>query len=550
MPLYSETVAFAGARQRASSCPPATWTPSCPAPACSRARPLRRTMLVEEEQAWLETLRARGCARRSTAATTSLRSALLDLRALSVGLPVSVAGWTDRWRYAWPRDVSFVATALARVGHPEHAAEQLAFLQGCSATTAGSRRATTCTRRRTPDDRVAQLDGSAWSVWGAQPARPGRPGPRRGAARRRCGPMLVRSAPAAARLRSTPATAPAAGVVGLLGARRAHGDPGHGGRRCSPGCAAPPSVLPLVGEMALADRTRAASDAAGPPGARAVRRRRGYPRLLGGSAADAAVTFLVAPIGPTGADDEVLAAMRPRAGRDGPPGRRAWRPGVDWKNDGISWTPETALFAAAWAATGHRDRAESLLALARRPPHRRRVVPREGAPRRPPGRGGPAGVDGGARRHRPARAGARVRRWALLPGAVRSLVPSRVLAGRRRTAVGGRRRAEPTAARCRRALVVVGAPGLAWSDLDRGDLPALDAMAGEGAVGSLTVRAVRSRVVRGRRLAHPVGRAPCRRRPGPVPRAAARRRRVGAALGGVPRRRGRRLVRRPPGHAR
>ena len=36
-------------------------------------------------------------------------------------------------------------------------------------------------------------------------------------------------------------------------------------------------------------------------------------------------------------------------------------PGVGWKDDGISWTPETALFAAAWAAIGHHDRAESLL---------------------------------------------------------------------------------------------------------------------------------------------------------------------------------------------
>jgi hypothetical protein len=42
-------------------------------------------------------------------------------------------------------------------------------------------------------------------------------------------------------------------------------------------------------------------------------------------------------------------------------------------------------------------------------------------------------------------------------------------------------------------LVIVGAPGLAWSDLDRDDLPALGAMAEDGAVGSLTVRGVRSR---------------------------------------------------------
>ena len=42
-------------------------------------------------------------------------------------------------------------------------------------------------------------------------------------------------------------------------------------------------------------------------------------------------------------------------------------------------------------------------------------------------------------------------------------------------------------------LVVVGAPGLAWSDLAGGDLPALDAMTEQGALGSMTVRAVRTR---------------------------------------------------------
>jgi len=41
-------------------------------------------------------------------------------------------------------------------------------------------------------------------------------------------------------------------------------------------------------------------------------------------------------------------------------------------------------------------------------------------------------------------------------------------------------------------LVVVGAPGLAWSDLDGGNLPALDALIRDGALGSMTVRAVGS----------------------------------------------------------
>lgn len=42
-------------------------------------------------------------------------------------------------------------------------------------------------------------------------------------------------------------------------------------------------------------------------------------------------------------------------------------------------------------------------------------------------------------------------------------------------------------------IVIVGAPGLAWSDLERDDLPALTAMLEQGASGSLTARAVRSR---------------------------------------------------------
>ena len=99
-----------------------------------------------------------------------------------------------------------------------------------------------------------------------------------------------------------------------------------------------------------------------------------------------------------------------------------------------------------------------------------------------------------------------MRRWAVLA----ALAVLAVLTG---APTAGAAADDPASAR----LVVVGAPGLAWSDLDGGDLPALDAMAGEGAVGSLTVRAVRSRacaidgwltVSAGRRAADRPG--PCR----------------------------------------
>ena len=90
-------------------------------------------------------------------------------------------------------------------------------------------------------------------------------------------------------------------------------------------------------------------------------------------------------------------------------------------------------------------------------------------------------------------------------------------------------------------LVVVGAPGLSWSDLDGGDLPGARRHGrAKARVGSMTVRAVRSRscAVDGW-LTLSAGRRAGRRRRA-VPRAAAGRRRPCAALGRVPRGRGRR----------
>jgi len=80
-----------------------------------------------------------------------------------------------------------------------------------------------------------------------------------------------------------------------------------------------------------------------------------------------------------------------------------------------------------------------------------------------------------------------VRRWAVLAAfAVTGVVTA--LAGAPTAGVASTA-ADPASPR----LVVVGAPGLSWSDLDGGELPELDALAEQGALGSLTVRAVRSR---------------------------------------------------------
>jgi glucoamylase len=355
VPLYSETVGFTGGGSR-ELVPTGQPHLVVPGTRVLASRP-QTGLLVEQEQAWLET--SAGWARRGLDAKADdgrLRSALLDLRALSVALPVSVAGWTERWRYAWPRDVSFVASALARVGHPEHAAAQLAFLQRVQRPDGWFEARYDITTRQAPDNRVAQLDGSGWSVWAASQLAQHAPDR---AVELLAGvrPMLVRSSRRLlASLDARTALPPASSDYWELVERRLTLGTA---AAVLAGLRSASEVLPLVGEMALADRTLEASDLL----ARQVRRHfgpGGYPRLPGGSAADAAVTFLVAPIGPTVADSEVVAALdRAQASMVRPAGGLA--PGADWKNDGVSWTPETALFAAAWAATGNHDRARALL---------------------------------------------------------------------------------------------------------------------------------------------------------------------------------------------
>ncbi|WP_345202832.1 hypothetical protein [Fodinibacter luteus] len=353
VPLYSETVVLAGGGSRLLV-PVGQLDVVVPGTRVVAGRP-QTGRLLEDEQEWLGTC-APWVRRGLDAPDGLLRSALLDLRALSVGLPVSVAGWSDRWRYAWPRDVSFVASALARAGHPEHAARQLAFLQGVQRPDGWFEARYDITSRRPPDDRVAQLDGSGWALWAASQLAthaPDRAVELLAPVRR----LLVRSSRRLlASLDAQTALPPASSdywelvertlTLGTAAAVLA-------------GLRSAAQALPFVGEMALADRTRAASDVL----ARQVRHhfgRHGYPRLLGGSAADAAVTFLVAPIGPTEPDVEVLSAIdRAQTSMLRPAGGLA--PGASWKNDGVSWTPETALFAAAWAATGHRSRAQALL---------------------------------------------------------------------------------------------------------------------------------------------------------------------------------------------
>ena len=474
-----------------------------------------------------------------------LRSALLDLRALSVGLPVSVAGWSDRWRYAWPRDVSFVATALARTGHPDARGRAAApSCRRCSARTAVFEARYDPSTRRTPDERVAQLDGSAWVVWGAHQLAAAAPDravelldPAAADARAQREP--------ADRRRSTPDDPPADGVVGLLGARRATsvtlGTAASvlaGLRSASRGAAPRRRVLPgragpLGGRVAAAAGAQALRRQRLPPAARRLRggRRGDLPRRT--DRPDAAAT------------SRCSRAMDRAQTVDGAAGRRASPRACGWKNDGISWTPADGPVRSSLGG--------------QRLPHEGRDPADAGSATIAPMPGSfPEKVlhDG-----RPAAVAPLAWTAALVVIARHELVPvvmGRVVAPAGRGSPGrgcrGARSGDGAGRRChgirgradrhrRRAGAGVVRP--------RPRRPARARRDGRRGRGRIPHRARGAQpVVCRRRLADAVGRPSCRRPPRSLPRPAAGRGRPGAALGRLPRRGGRGLVRRPAGAAR
>jgi GH15 family glucan-1,4-alpha-glucosidase len=85
----------------------------------------------------------------------------------------------------------------------------------------------------------------------------------------------------------------------------------------------------------------------------------GYPRYLGGNQPDAAIAFLLPPF-TAQADPKIVQAWREAAPLMARPAG-GLAPGAGWKNDGISWTPQTALFALTAASIGDRPTAEHWL---------------------------------------------------------------------------------------------------------------------------------------------------------------------------------------------
>lgn len=283
--------------------------------------------------------------------STMVQDALRDLETLSLPNGVPVAGWAPAWRYVWPRDSAFAASALARTGHMAEARRILNFLSAVQPASGKFQARYRPDGSGPPDDRGLQLDGSGWAVWALEQVASRVPS----ADDRRqliadYGLLLDRSVdavllsigngaslpPPSADYWETPerrVTLATCSVLlaGLRSAERLYGATGDR-RQIVVGLIADRFEQTILGAFA-AD---------------------GFPRHLGGRArsVDLGVTFMLSPFAGT-TEPAVLDAWRrsPTFMRR-PAGGLA--PGGSWRRDGISWTPTVATYATAAACRAPR----------------------------------------------------------------------------------------------------------------------------------------------------------------------------------------------------
>ncbi len=278
--------------------------------------------------------------------------ALRDIKALSAPGRLPPAGAAEQWNYFWPRDGAFIALALDRTGHPDEASRVLDGMAGlpfddelgfdARYTLAGN---TAIDRPRGP-----QSDGCGWVLWaiGSMRANGTTPLPAStGELRDRCVSHLRELTSDG---QSLPPPSPDYWEVEI--------------DQVSLGTVAPMAAgldAAVADYIAAGDTAEALATGAAADDLRALIAERfgpGYQRFGDRGGLDAAITFLMPPFAASG--PEVIAqweayqtdALRPAGGL---------APGVDWKQDGISWTPETALVAYTAAASGHDDVAERWL---------------------------------------------------------------------------------------------------------------------------------------------------------------------------------------------
>jgi glucoamylase len=282
-------------------------------------------------------------------------TALSDLHSLTLHNGGVVASLPTSWHYVWPRDSSFAAVAFARTGHLPDAIRALQFLQLVQSTDGSFQARYLDDGSGPPDGRGIQEDGPGWALWAVDEVIAAAPPEQRVTIARTLQPMVDRSLH---RLLDR-----TAGVTALPAPSSDYWETSES--QLTLGIAAPTLIGLTAGSRLVQARDPALAKLATE---RATRLRSSiqvvfgpaYSRYAGGPGPDSAVTFLLPPYldGPlTGAVESAKAAI-PKLRQPG----GGLTPGATWhRGDGVSWTPETALFMLASAETGDAATATSLL---------------------------------------------------------------------------------------------------------------------------------------------------------------------------------------------
>jgi glucoamylase len=313
------------------------------------------TATVRADRAWLRA----GTVPGTSASQRGMASrALLDLRLAVQADGAVVAGWHDGWVYAWPRDSSWVAVALADTGHSSEAWRVLRFLAEMQAPDGTWATRYQVTGAGPVAGRAAELDAVGWlpwAVWGWYTAVEPQDPRQAEAGLRTLWPMVTRAADAAAGALS---------ADGLPRPAMDYWEDSTGqttietAAALEAGLRSAADLAPAVGALGSGRHWAAAARRLTSAIGRTYGRS-GYQRTPDGGGADAAVTLLGPPFAPSSLPVRRAAAATVRSLRQ-PNG--GLRPGQDWPGPaGIAWTPETAFFALFDAATGQSSAANRVL---------------------------------------------------------------------------------------------------------------------------------------------------------------------------------------------
>ncbi|AWZ06008.1 glycoside hydrolase family 15 [Streptomyces sp. ICC4] len=309
---------------------------------------------IERSRAWLA---AGGVPGASPAHRAAAERALLSLRALLRPNGAMAAGASHGWQYSWPRDSSFACAAFALTGHD---AEAHRILRHSAAT----QRADGTWEARTeldgsgpPDGRRWQLDANGWVPWATWQWYQSAPRATRGGRLAALYPMIRKAADHAAdslRPDGLPPASPDYWELMTATANIGTAAPLLAGLNASA------DLAREAGRPADAERwARAAGRLSAGISARFLPL--GYQRTADGRhGRDSAVAFMAPPFNeaPAGLaralDSTYGELLLPNGGLT--PGND---PGAPW--GGNAWTPSTAFFALAWAATGRPAKAGPVL---------------------------------------------------------------------------------------------------------------------------------------------------------------------------------------------